>query len=370
MTPNESNISLSDHNPGPWGRRPSSPPPQDDLEALIRQSQEKLRRVFSGGGGARRPGGDFSPRAIGIIIVAVILFWLASGFYIVNEGHRGVVLRLGSYNRTTTPGPNYHLPYPFETVEKVAVDSIRTEEIGVTGSMMRGSTNESLMLTGDENIVDVKLDIQWNIKDPYAFLFHVRNSYGENTIKNVAESAVRSVVGNSTYNAAIGGEGRAQIAEKTHKLLQSILDSYNMGVQVTSIQIKPIDPPAEVLNAFRDVQTARADKEREINQAEAYRNDVLPRAKGAAAKMVQEAQAYRSEAVARAEGEANRFAAVYEQYKSAKDVTRQRMYIETMEEIMTNIDKIIIDKSAGSQGVVPYLPLSELNKKTTTTEGR
>lgn len=365
MTPTESNISLSDHNPGPWGRRPSSPPPQDDFEALIRQSQEKLRKVFSGGG-PRQPGGDFSPRVAGLIALAVFLFWLASGFYIINEGHRGVVLRLGAYNRTTTPGPNYHLPYPFETVEKVAVDSIRTEEIGVSGTMVRGN-NESLMLTGDENIVDVKLDIQWNIKDPYAYLFNVRNSYGENTIKNVAESAVRSVVGSSTYTQAISGEGRAEIATQTHKLLQEIVDSYNMGVLITSIQIKPIDPPAEVLNAFRDVQTARADKEREINQAQAYRNDIIPRAKGAAAKMVQESEAYRSEAVARAEGEANRFAAVYEQYKIAKDVTRQRMYIETMEEILTNIDKIIIDKNAsGSQGVVPYLPLSEMTKKKVT----
>lgn len=367
----------------PWGQRPNQkptgggnrPPQQDDdLEQVIRKSQEALKNFFAnknggkGGGGSGNgvTGSPFNFRFILFALGILFLLWLASGFYIIDEGSRGLVMRLGKYERTTTPGPNYHLPYPIETVEKVAVDRIRTEEIGYRGNSS-GHTpvdsvlEESLMLTGDENIVDVKLDVQWIIKDARDYIFNVRDTYGENTVKDAAESAIRDVIGDMEYTTAIAGEGRAEIASNMQKILQKTLDEYHMGVQVNSIQIRPIDPPSQVLDAFRDVQTARADKEKAINQAQAYRNDIIPRAKGDAAKAVQEAEAYKQEVINKAQGDASRFKAVYAKYLKGKTVTRERMYLETAEDMLKGADKIIVDGKAGA-GVLPYLPLKELKK--------
>lgn len=348
---------------GPWGRKPSSST-NNELDDLIKKGQDKFRKVMSDNGGSAP---SFSPKVAILLLFIALLGWGATGFFIVEEGWRGVVLRFGEYDRIAGSGPNYHLPSPLETVIKVPADRVNTVEIGFSGSsanfgrvVERGNLNESLMLTGDENIVDVKLVVQWDIKSAPDFLFNVRD---QNTVKSAAESAVREVVGSMSYRSAIAGKGRDKIAEESERVLQEILDDYAMGVNVRSVQIKQIDPPGQVIDAFRDVQTARADKEREINQAEAYRNDILPRAKGAAAQITQEAEAYKNEVVARAKGEAQRFMSVYKEYIQAKDITKQRMYLETMEVILAGTDKIIIDENSKSQGVVPYLPLPEIQKR-------
>lgn len=357
-----------DNNQGPWGRKPSSPPP-NDLDDLIRQGQEKLKSALSGDSGA-----PFSPRVIALVLVAFFLLWLSSGIYVINEGEQGVILRFGEYNRTATPGLNYHLPSPIETIIKVNVERTNREEIGFRSglggslSTQRNIPEESLMLTGDENIVDINFEVQWNIKDAKEYLFNVRdNNPRETTVKTAAESAMREVISRARYKEAIEGSGRSKTALETKKLLQTMLDDYGAGVQIHSIQVKKVDPPAQVIDAFRDVQTARADKEREINQAEAYRNDVIPRARGAAAKIEQGAEGYKQQVVAESEGETSRFLSVYEQYKLAKDITKKRIYLETMEDIMNGMDKILLENK--DAGVLPYLSIQELRKNKNPTKG-
>lgn len=365
---------------GPWGQGGQKPPGGgqrppfeggENLDQVIEEWQKKLKQMLPGGG----PGGGKGEKKIffTFAMVGLVLVLLADMFYIVEEGSRGVVMRFGSYSRTADPGPHLRLPTPIENVSVVQVDAIRTEEIGFRTSTARSEgrnrssyeqsalLSESLMLTGDENIVDVNLDVQWNVKDAKDYLFNVRDSLGENTVKSAAESAIRDIIGESDYTFAIEGNGRAEITTKTQNLLREILDSYNMGVNITSIQIKQIDPPAQVIDTFRDVQTARADKEREINQAEAFSNDILPRAKGDAERLLREAEAYKQEVIAQAEGESQRFLSVYDKYRVAKDVTKRRMYLETMETVLEKVDKILIDNSVGG-GVVPYLPLNQLKK--------
>lgn len=350
-----------DNNQGPWGRKPSSPPP-NDLDDFIKQGQEKLKRAMSGNSGS-----PFSSRAIAFILSLLLLIWLASGIYVINEGEQGVILRFGEYNRTSTPGLNYRLPYPAESVIKVNVERTNREEIGFRSGLggnlatQRNVPQESLMLTGDENIVDINFEVQWNINDAKDYLFNVRDSnLRENTVKSAAESAMREIISRTTYKKAIEGAGRSETAVETKILLQSMLDQYGAGVQIHSIQVKKVDPPSQVIDAFRDVQTARADKERDINQAEAYSNDIIPRARGNAEKIIQEAEGYKQQVVANAQGEASRFLSVYEQYKKARDVTRKRLYLETMEEIMQGMDKILLEND--KSGVLPYLSLQELNK--------
>ncbi len=373
--------SLKNENPwdnNPWDKqkkrqRPSGQQNSEELDELIRKSQQVLQGLFNNkrkgtggnGGSGNTPSGPAPLRLIGLILAGIFVFWALSGFYIIEEGSRGLVLRFGEYQRTTSPGPNYHLPFPIEKVEKVQVERIRTEEVGYSsigrGGKDRSVLEESLMLTGDENIVDVQMDVQWVISDARDYIFNTRNP--EVTIKSAAESAIRDVMGKTAYNTAIAGEGRATITKETQNLLQSILDNYKMGVQINSVQMRPIDPPAQVIDAFRDVQSARADKEKEINQAEAYRNDVLPRAKGDAEKILQQAEAYKQEVIARAEGESDRFVSIYDKYKVAKTVTKQRMYLEAMEEILGGMEKVVIDSDAKGSGVLPYLPLSTLQNK-------
>lgn len=362
-------MSMSDNNNGPWGQRPSGSgrlPENDNIDDVIKKSKEKIHNLFNGNNG-----GDLDNKKLFLLIaVAFFILWLSSGFYIVQEGSRGVEMRFGAYHDTKTPGLNYHLPYPIDTVVNVTIDAIRSEEIGFRSAIssdrffsgdkpaVQSVLNESLMLTGDENIVDAQLDVQWKISDAKDYLFNVRDLNGENTVKSAAESAIRDVIGETEYTKAIEGDGRAQIANDTRDLLQQTLDSYKMGVLITSIQIKAIDPPAQVIDVFRDVQTARADKEKAINQAQAYSNDILPRANGDAEKVIQDAEGYAKEVVARAEGESQRFIDVYNKYRDAKAVTRQRIYLETMEEALRNVDKFLIDNKGN--GLVPFLPLNQL----------
>jgi modulator of FtsH protease HflK len=341
---------------GGGGPRPRGPGPRPpDFEEMLRRGQDRFRRLLPGG----RGGGT----VVAIGIAAVVFLWLASGFYRVLPDEVGVVLRFGAYNRVTQPGLNYHLPAPIETVQTPSVTRQNRMEIGYRSSETSTARNgqvpeEALMLTGDENIVDINFTVLWVVKDAKSYLFNIRNPEG--TVKSAAESAMREIVGETPIAQALA-EGRGKIETDTQHLLQSILDSYGAGIEITLVQLQKVDPPNPVIESFRDVQRALADRERLRNEAESYRNDIVPKAGGAAAQIRQDAEAYRAEIVNRSQGDADRFTAVYTAYKASEDVTAERLYLETMEEILKNSNKVIIDKSAmGQNGVMPYLPLPSL----------
>jgi membrane protease subunit HflK len=304
---------------------------------------------------------------IAIVLLGVIAVWLLSGIYFVTAREQGVVLRFGKYVARTPPGINYHLPWPIETVETPEVTTVNQITIGYrTGaeandeSEADAAREESLMLTGDENIVDVNFTVGWVIKDPAEYLFDVDNP--EQTIKAVAESAMREVVG-QTQIEPILTQDRAPIEIEVRELMQKTLDEYRAGITVTQVQMQKADTPAEVIDAYRDVQAARADQERMRNEAEAYANKIIPEARGKASKIVQDAEAYRQQVIAEADGEAKRFLSVFAEYKKAPEVTRRRMYLETMSTILAPMNKVIVDEGAG-RSVVPYLPLPGLDKRT------
>ncbi|HUJ04134.1 MAG TPA: FtsH protease activity modulator HflK [Rhizomicrobium sp.] len=340
-------------NRGPWGRGPSGGGGPPDLPDLIRRGQDRLRGMF--------PGGAFSSGGLLILLLAAVVVWLLSGVYFVSPDEQGVVLRFGRFVATTSPGMNYHLPWPVETVmtPKVTRENqinigyrTATDEGGETGEI----PEESLMLTGDENIVDVNFSVFWVIKDAGNYLFNVDNPQG--AVKAVAESAMREVVGQNEIEAILT-QDRGPIQVAVRELMQKTLDAYGAGVTITRVQMLKVDPPEQVIGAYRDVQAARADQETMRNQAEAYANKIIPEARGRAAKIVQDAEAYKQQAIAEASGEAGRFTSVYDAYKKSPDVTRRRMYLETMSQILGEMNKIVIDEHAG-HGVVPYLPLPGL----------
>ena len=341
----------------PWGRGPGGMQP--DLEDILRKGQDRMRRIF--------PGGVGGARGVGFAVLIGLLLWFASGFYRVAPDEQGVVLRFGQWVRTASPGLNYHLPRPIESVLTPNVTRENRIEIGfrsadgTRGGAKRDVLDESLMLTGDENIVDIDFVVFWRVKDAGQFLFN--NRQPEATVKAAAEAALREAVGQKPIQTVLT-EGRAQIETQTVELLQRLLDDYKAGIEIRQVQMLEVDPPSQVVDAFNEVQRARADKERLRNEADAYRNDVVPRARGEAEKLIQEARAYREEVVARATGDANRFKAIYEAYKVNKDVTTQRIYLETMEDVLRGAQKVVIDKqTGGSGGVLPYLPLPEIRKK-------
>jgi membrane protease subunit HflK len=349
-----------------WSQKPSPQP--NDFEDLLKQSHAKFKDFFNGS----FPGSS-NGRIILFVVLGILVLWLFSGFYSVDAEEQAVITRFGKYDRTAGPGLNYHIPTPIEHDIKQKVTRIEREEIGFkstglvnTGNNAEARNNsqrdipqESLMLTGDENIVDINFEVQWKIHNIKDFLFNVYRP--KDTVRSAAESAMREVIGNTPIASALA-EGRSSIEQKAKELLQKTLDSYGTGVEVVRLQMLKVDPPSQVVDAFRDVQTARADKEREINQAEAYQNDITPRARGDAARLVQEAEGYKQEVIARATGEASRFLAIYEQYKNAKEVTKKRLYLEAMEEIMQGMDKMIMDNKGGA-GVVPYMSLPPMTKK-------
>ena len=316
------------------------------------------------------PNFDFPALKIIIAAVAVLLLlWLLSGFYIVHEGERAAVTRFGKYIKTTLPGPNYHIPYPVESIVKVKVDHIQKEEIGFRSSgdtinvynrnnISKLLPEESLMLTGDENIADINFFVQWRVDNIKDYLYNLENV--KTTVKSAAESAMREVIG---YNTIIQAQtdGRNVVENNAKTLLQKILNEYRAGVHIETLRLLKVDPPQEVIDAFRDVQTARADKERKINQAEAQRNDILPRARGEAAKIIQEAEGYKRKVVAIAEGDSKKFSDIYVQYSNSKEITKRRMYLEAMEKILSKVSKVIISDKA-NKSMVPYLPLKQLNK--------
>ena len=355
----------------PWGsppgggggnggfRRGPTPP---NIDEIVKNIQDKINKILPGGA----KGGN-KPIFLGLIILAII--WALSGLYRVLPDEQGVVLRFGKFVKTTQPGLNYHIPFPIESVLTPKVTKVNRIDIGFrserdsgfsTGGGVADVPEESLMLTGDENIVNIDFSVFWVIKDAGKFLFKIQDPQG--TVKAAAETAMREVIAKSRIQPILT-EGRSAIEIESQEIIQNILDEYNSGVEVTQVQTQKADPPDQVIDAFRDVQAARADMERSKNEAEAYANDVIPRARGEAAKILQAAEAYKKEVVAKAEGEASRFLAIYNEYKVAKAVTQERMYLETMEKVLADIDKVIIEKNAGS-GVVPYLPLPELKKTT------
>ena len=354
-------------NQSPWGtppgggnggfRRGPTPP---DIEEIVKKIQNIINKFTGGGKGGSKP------IVFGLIILSIL--WALSGLYRVLPDEQGVVLRFGKFINTTQPGLNYHLPFPVETALTPKVTKVNRIDIGFRSERDSGFTSggvadvpeESLMLTGDENIVNIDFSVFWVIKDAGNFLFKIQDPQA--TVKAAAETAMREVIARSKIQPILT-EGRSLIETDTQEIIQEILDEYNSGIQITQVQTQKADPPDQVIDAFRDVQAARADMERSKNEAEAYANDVIPRARGEAAKILQAAEAYKKEVVAKAEGEASRFLSIYNEYARAKQVTQERMFLETMERVLADINKIIIDKNAGS-GVVPYLPLQELKTGT------
>lgn len=315
-------------------------------------------------------GGNFN---FGWIIAVLILVWLATGIYQVQPNEQGVVLRFGKYTETTDAGLHYHLPYPIEEVYKVSMTQERSINLGeaaaYTPSNVRGlnakdnslrSFTESHMLTGDENIVDINLTVVWKIKDAKDYLFSVRNP--DETVRVAAQSVLREVVGQSEMQAIITGD-RGKVEDDTKAELQALLDNFGSGIEIVRVKLQKADPPKQVVDAFNEVQRAKADLERFKNEAEAYRNEVLPKARGEAAQMLQDAEAYKAAVVNRAKGEAERYLSVYNAYKSGKDATIKRLYIETMENVLSSSNKVILDPSSKGGNVLPYLPLQQLNTK-------
>lgn len=296
---------------------------------------------------------------IGLIILSVLLLYLSLGFYKVNTDENAVVLYFGKFHKIATPGLNYYIPMPFGQVIKKSVTSVNTEEFGFSSdnrkSLKRNFDAESLMLTGDENIVDIEFQVQWQIADIKDFVFNIVEP--NQAIRKSAESAMREIIARTPIADALS-DGKQKIEQDAKILLQEILDTYGAGVRVILVQLRRVDPPSQVIDAFRDVQTAKADKEREINQAQAYANDIIPRARGQAAQLLEQSQAYSKEIVANSEGEAGRFSSIYNQYSKAKQVTKKRLYLETMEQIYRNMDKIYIDRSIAKSAVLPYFPMN------------
>jgi membrane protease subunit HflK len=359
---------------GPWGSGPQSSgggtPP--DLEDLLRRSQDKLKNVL--------PGGNLGGRGFFLLLLAAVAIWGFSGFYRVEPSEQGIVLRFGKYVRDTGSGLNYHLPYPIESVLTPNIKLIHRIDVGMRmvddarrGTSMRDVPEESLMLTGDENIVDVDFAVLWQIKPGAGqagnYLFNIQNPEG--TVKAVAESAMREIVGRSNIQPVLTG-ARQNIENAVHELMQKTLDDYGSGILIQQVQMQKVDPPTQVIDSFRDVQAARADLERAQNEAQTYANRVVPEARGRAAQILQNAEAYREQTVAEATGQTARFLKVLDEYAKAPQVTRQRMYLETMERIFGGADKIILDPgvSGSGTGVVPYLPLGELQRAPAAPQSR
>ncbi|MCH2094087.1 MAG: FtsH protease activity modulator HflK [Rhodobacteraceae bacterium] len=351
-------------NNGGGGRRPDDNDPQiPEIDELVKKGQERLRVLMGGrgGSGGGRPGGDaggggpmLTRGTVGIGLLVALVLWLFTSFYTVRPEEQSVELFLGEYSTTGNPGLNF-APWPIVTAEILPVTREQTLDIGVGG---RGS-EAGLMLTGDENIVDIDFQVVWNINDPAQFLFNLRDP--AETIAAVSESAMREIIAQSEL-APILNRDRGVIAERLDELIQSTLDSYNSGVNIVRVNFDKADPPEQVIDAFREVQAAEQERDRLEKQADAYANRILAEARGEAAQVLEQAEAYRAQVVNEAEGEASRFTAVLSEYSKAPEVTRKRLYLETMEQVLGRVDKIIIDEQQAGQGVVPYLPLNELRR--------
>ena len=341
---------------GPWGG--GSRPP--DLEDILRKGQDRVKRML--------PGGFGSGRSLAFIVIVGVALWLATGFYRVEPDEQGVALVLGKVWKLTNPGLNYNLPEPIGEVFTPKVTRVNRVEIGFRSGGDSNSDQtaqdvpeESLMLTGDENIISMQFVVLWQIKDPLKYLFGIRDP--EETVKNVSESVMREIIGQTAFEYA-RTQGRGQIEGTARERVQKLLDDYQSGVLVTQVAMQNIAPPEATIDAFRDVQAASADKERSVNEAQAYFNEVTQRAGGQSQQIIKGAEAYKEQTVAIATGNAQRFVSVLDQYRKAREITQRRIYLETMEQVLRNMNKVLVGGKEGS-GTVPYMSLNELLKQQT-----
>lgn len=346
-----------------WGKRGNDGPP--DLDELWRRLHQRLNALFGGKGGggglppgpsARQFGGGF-----GLLVIVVVVVWLASGFYIVDASQRGVVLRFGKFNAITESGPRWHLPWPIESAEVVNVSGVRTVEIGYRNNVKSKVQNESLMITDDENIIDIQFAVQYILKDPTEYLFNNRDA--EKSVMQASESAIREVVGKNRMDFLLSA-GKEKIVDTVQSLLQTILDRYKTGITVTRVTMQDAQAPEEVQAAFADAVKAGQDRERQINEGQSYFNDVVPKAKGTSARLLQEGEGYRQSVIANAEGEASRFSQIVTEYSKAPEVTRQRLYLDAMQQVLANSSKVVVDQKSG--GNLLYLPLDKLMQMSTS----
>jgi len=347
-----------------WGKRGNSggPPDLDEIWRNVnRRLNDFLGRRGGGGDDSAGGGGDGPPRrgmalgGAGLVIALVAAVWLASGFYIVDEGRRGVVTRFGKFTETTQPGPRWHLPFPIETVELVDFSQVRTVEIGYRNSTANRNAKEATMLTEDENIIDIQFAVQYNLNSAEAFVFNNRKP--EEMVKSVAESTIREVVGRSKMDFALY-EGREQIAQQTRDLMQKLMDRYKTGVFVQKVTLQSVQPPDKVQAAFDDAVKAAQDRVRLVNEGQAYANDVVPRARGMASRLLEEANGYNTEVTQRAEGDASRFRSVLTEYTKAPGIMRDRLYLDMMQSVLGSTSKVLVDPKSGSN--LLYLPLDKL----------
>ncbi|MFM2354852.1 MAG: hypothetical protein RLZZ528_588 [Pseudomonadota bacterium] len=350
--------------PGRGGRRPGDGPQIPDVEEIVKRGQEQLRVLMggrarsTGGGGGGPEGPQLNRSTLGIGALAVVALWAFQSFYTVKPEEQSVELLLGEFSGIGEPGLNF-APWPVVTAEVIPVSPERTVDIGVGGT----GSDAGLMLTGDENIVDIDFQVVWNVSDPQKFLFNLRDP--ELTITAVAEASMREIIAKSQL-APILNRDRGVISSQLQEQIQSTLDSYNSGLNVVRVNFNRADPPREVIDAFKNVQSAEQERDRLQKEADAYANTVVAGARGEAAQVMEEAEAYRAQVVNEAEGEASRFTSVLTEYQKAPEVTRKRLYLETMEEVMGRIDKVILDETGNGQGVVPFLPLNELGRAPST----
>ncbi|HEU0283081.1 MAG TPA: FtsH protease activity modulator HflK [Gallionella sp.] len=350
-----------------WGNKNSGGPP--DLEELLRKLNEKVAAMMGGKGGKGgegRPGGGGTAKGfgggIGLIAAVAALIWIGSGFYIVDASQRGVVLRFGKKVEVTQSGPRWHLPFPIETVEIVNLSQVRTVEVGYRENVKNKMLKESLMLTDDENIIDIQFAVQYFLSDPADYLFN--NRMPDENVRQAAETAIREVVGKSKMDFVLY-EGREQVAASATKLMQEILDRYKSGILISKLTMQNAQPPEQVQAAFDDAVKAGQDRERQKNEGQAYANDVVPRARGTAARLIQEAEGYKQSVIANAEGDASRFKQILVEYEKAPAVTRERMYLDMMQQVMGNISKVMVDQKNGNS--LLYLPLDKLMESARAT---
>jgi membrane protease subunit HflK len=348
-----------------WGNKNSGGPP--DLEEVMRNLNRKIESLFGRSGGGSPKGGNGKTSGggfggVGLIVAIVLLVWIASGSYIVDQSQRGVVLRFGKLVEITDAGFRWHLPYPIETVEVVNLSQVRTVEVGYRENVKNKMLKESLMLTDDENIIDIQFAVQYYLKDPAEFLFNNRMTDDREIVRQAAETSIREVVGRSKMDFVLY-EGRQEVAAATTKLIQSILDRYKAGIVVSQVTMQNAQPPEQVQAAFDDAVKAGQDRERQKNEGQAYANDVVPRAKGAAARLMQEADGYKQRVIANSEGDASRFKQILVEYEKAPQVTRERMYQDMKQQILTSTSKVLVDQKSGG-GNLLYLPLDKLIQST------
>ena len=347
-----------------WGKKPNDGPP--DLDEILRKLNQKLAGLFGKRGpapigptgptgGSSGPSNAFFGGSVAFILILIVGVWLASGFYIVEEGRRGVVLRLGKYIETTMPGPRWHVPFPIESAEVVNVSGVRTVEVGYRGNPKNKQPAEALMLTDDENILDVQFAIQYTLKGPEDYLFNNRNP--DDNVLQAAETAIREIVGKSKMDFVLS-QGRSEVASRVKVLMQQILDRYKTGINITTVNLQNVQAPEQVLSAFEDVVRAGQDRERFKNEGQAYANNVVPNARGVAARLLEEANGYKQTAIATAQGDASRFRQILTEYEKAPAVTRERLYLETVQQILSNTTKIVVDQKGGQNML--FLPLDKI----------